>query len=102
VEPQLDEAAQRAELGFRTGVNRQSGATECIPTVVSYVLKPVELVADVAPDLQAGLCPRNIEEACAVDVTDAHILHRLRLRNEDGIGGLRTRHADYCRRGANE
>src|SRR5690606_498153 len=79
----LDEAAGGAVLGLGTGVDGQRGAGKLAPAVV--LVGPVDLVTHIAADLQAGLGPRDVEEAGAVDVADTHIFHRLRLGNGDDV-----------------
>src|SRR5690606_33744930 len=86
LEPQLSEAAQRAEFGFRTGVELQVSTALLAPAIIVFVR--IDLVTDVAADLEAGFGARNVEEACAVDVANADVFHWLWLWNEDCVSSL--------------
>ncbi len=104
LEPQLRIAAQRAVLRFRPGVEGHLSAGERVPTMISVAgiefvgIVESDLKAHQTTDLQAGLRPRNVEEASAIDVADTHIFHRFRLGNHDRIGRLGSRSAGHRRR----
>src|SRR5690606_41077454 len=98
VEPQLNEATQGAELGLRTGVQRYLSTGKLPPAII--VFSPVDLVTDVAADLEAGFGARNVEEACAVDVANADVFHWLWLWNEDCVSSLSAGESHRGDRGA--
>src|SRR5690606_15343880 len=61
-----------------------------------------DLHADIAANAQAGLGARDVIEAGAVNVADADIFSRLRLGDDDGVGGARTGDCDQSRSGADK
>ena len=121
--------AQGAEFSFRTSVQAKLEAGTLVPGAASQVLvienavvdqiveiillvdrQPAEVrdaviagadvVAEVAADLEAGFSPRDVVEAGAVYVADANVLDRLRLGDDDRVGGARTGDCDQGRSGA--
>src|SRR5690606_3586531 len=98
LEPEFHEAAERAELSFRTSVNLQVGAALLAPAIIVFV--NIDLVTDVATNLEAGFGAGNVEEACAVDVANADVFHWLWLWNEDCVSSLSASESHRGDRGA--
>src|SRR5690606_17257751 len=115
--------AQRAEFGLGAGVQVEVGAgqpgigvvveqagaavehvlmTAEAEDVVEFTAADADLNAQIAADLEAGLGARDVIEAGAVNVADADIFSRLRLGDDDGVGGARTGDCDQSRSGADK
>ncbi len=59
-----------------------------------------DIVAHITADFQAGFCAWHVVEAGAVYVADANVFDRLRLGDDDRIGGARPGDCDQGRSGA--